>query len=290
QARRRHHQGDPQPAVRQRHDKRPSRGSTARLRTGAAAWLALAGLVARAGYATTARRVPTFNLRPLARPLSGRILGTMSSGIPARDQSDSELEPTPQLYLSVGLIAGAVIALQIAIMRIFSVGSWAHFGSLVVSLAMLGFGLTSAIMCVRKAWFERHWQRVAMAALILFGPLVVAANLVAQQIPFNAIFLVSDPAQKWRLFANFLLYMLPFLAGAFYLGIVFLKAQQFFGRAYFADLTGSGLCGLLFLGAMYLLAPENLLVVPLTLWCAGSVFWVVAVGAPRSIPWVMAVG
>src|SRR5262249_60546326 len=62
----------------------------------------------------------------------------------------------------------------------------------------------------------------------------------------------------------------------------------FFGRAYFADLTGSGLCGLLFLGAMYLLAPENLLVVPLTLWCAGSVLWLMAVGAPRSIPWVMA--
>ena len=40
------------------------------------------------------------------------------------------------LYLSVGLMAGALIALQLAIMRIFAVGSWAHFGSLVVSLAM----------------------------------------------------------------------------------------------------------------------------------------------------------
>src|SRR5262249_37879085 len=209
----------------------------------------------RAGYDRTARRVRTFNLRPLSRPL----IGTMSLRAPARPQSAGELEATPQLYLSVGLIAGAVIALQIAIMRIFSVGSWAHFGSLVVSPAMLGFGLTSAIMCVRKDWFERHWQRVAMAALMLFGPLTVAANLAAQQTPFNAIFLVSDPAQKWRLFANFLLYMLPFLAGAFYLGTVFLKAQRLFGRVYFADLTGSGLCGLVFLGAMYLLAPENLL-------------------------------
>ena len=44
--------------------------------------------------------------------------------------------------------------------------------------------------------------------------------------PFNAIFLISDPMQKWRLFANFVLYMLPFLAGALYLGTVFLKAQQ----------------------------------------------------------------
>jgi len=72
-----------------------------------------------------------------------------------------DIQPRPYLYLSVGLVAGAVIALQICIMRIFSVGSWAHFGSLVVSLAMLGFGLTSAVMCIAKGWFERHWHGVA---------------------------------------------------------------------------------------------------------------------------------
>ena len=65
-----------------------------------------------------------------------------------------DLKPTTGLYLAVGLEAGAVIALQICIMRIFSVGSWAHFGSLVVSLAMLGFGLTSAVMCIGKGWFS----------------------------------------------------------------------------------------------------------------------------------------
>src|SRR3979490_692814 len=128
----------------------------------------------------------------------------MTLAQPSPPRFDLDLKPPPGLYLAVGLEAGAVIALQICIMRIFSVGSWAHFGSLVVSLAMLGFGLTSAIMCVSKGWFERHWQGVAVGSLLLFGPLMVAANLAAQQIPFNAIFLVSDPAQKWRLFGNFL--------------------------------------------------------------------------------------
>ena len=153
-------------------------------------------------------------------------------------------------YLSVGLVAGSIIALQIAIMRVFSVGSWAHFGSLVVSLAMFGFGLTSAVMCVGKGWFERHWQGAVKAALLLFGPLMVGCNLIAQQVPFNAIFLISDPMQKWRLLANFVLYFLPFLAGALYLGVVFLKAQKTFNRVYFADMAGSGLCGLSVLLAM----------------------------------------
>src|SRR5436189_5502042 len=94
------------------------------------------------------------------------------------------------LFLPVALIAGAVIALQICIMRIFAVGSWVHFGSLVVSLAMLGFGLASAVMCVGKRWFEHHWRQAASLAIVLFGPLMVTTNLLAQQTPFNAIFLI----------------------------------------------------------------------------------------------------
>ena len=168
------------------------------------------------------------------------------------------LRPSLPLYLGVGLVAGAVIALQICIMRIFSVGSWAHFGSLVVSLAMLAFGLVSAIMCVGKSFFARRWEAVATVALIGFAPLLVAANLLAQQLPFNAIFLVSDPAQKWRLFANFVLYLLPFLAGALFLGTVFLKADRFFARVYFADLVGAGLGGLVFLGTLFLIPPADL--------------------------------
>ncbi|MDQ7249674.1 hypothetical protein [Dongia sedimenti] len=198
----------------------------------------------------------------------------MTSGDSAALTTDGRI-PLPA-YLAVGLVAGSVIALQICIMRIFAVGNWVHFGSLVVSLALLGFGLTSAVMCAGKDWFERHWRGVAATALLLFGPLMVAANLIAQQIPFNAIFLISDPRQKWLLLANFLLYFLPFLAGALFIGTVLLRSRKAFARVYFADLVGSGLCGFSVLGAMYLLPPENLIAAPLALWAIGAWLWFVA--------------
>ena len=177
------------------------------------------------------------------------------------------------LYFAVGLAAGSVIALQIDIMRVFSVSSWAHFGSLVVSLAMLGFGLTSAVMTLATDWFTRHWRGVATIALGLFGPLAVAANLYVQHLGFNAIFLVSDPTQKWKLLQIFLVELTPFLAGAVFLGCVFLKSNRTFGRVYFADLAGSGLCGLLFLLAMYVFVPANLIAAPLGLWLAACIAW-----------------
>jgi spermidine synthase len=177
------------------------------------------------------------------------------------------------LYASVTLVSAAVIALQIAIMRIFAVGSWPHFGSLVVSLAMLGFGVSSVVLCLAERWFAAHWRTAAGCALASFGPLAVGVDLIAQQIPFNAIFIISDPAQKWRLAANFVLYMVPFLAGALFLGIVFVRAGEAFGRAYFADLAGAGAAGLAMFGVMYVVAPEDLILAPTALAGAAAVCW-----------------
>ncbi len=193
------------------------------------------------------------------------------------------------LYLAVGLAAGSVIALQIDIMRVFAVGSWTHFGSMVVSLAMLGFGLTSAVMTVAESWFARHWRGAATVALGLIGPLGVAANLYVQRLGFNAIFLVSDPAQKWRLLGIFLSELTPFLAGAAFLGSVFLKSNRTFGRVYFADLAGSGLCGLVFLLAMYALKPANLIAAPLALWLAACIAWALGPGGRGAlVPYLIA--
>jgi spermidine synthase len=210
--------------------------------------------------------------------------------VPA-SEGDVELSGRSRLalYLAVGLGAGSVIALQIDIMRVFAVGNWTHFGSFVVSLAMLGFGLTSAVMAVAKNWFARNWLPIASIALGLMGPLAVAANLYIQQLGFNPIYLISDPNQKWKLAAIFLASLTPFLGGAVFLGCVFLKSNKTFGRVYFADLAGSGLSGLVFLGAMYVFPPIDLIAAPLMLWFAACVAWSFIPGARGAlIPFVLA--
>ncbi len=218
-----------------------------------------------------APRSPLEGLRDVAGPGPSNVNFSSLLQAPLPPEERTSL---PQ-FVAIALIAGAIIALQICIMRTFAVASWVHFGSLVVSLAMLGFGTSSVVIYLARGWFERRWRLATGISIVLFGPLLVGSNLLAQQIPFNAIFLVSDPAQKWHLLANFLLYFLPFLVGALFLGTIFLTRQRTFGRVYSADMAGSGLAELVVLAGMYLLPPENLLFIPLALWTIGGLLWFV---------------
>lgn len=177
-------------------------------------------------------------------------------------------------YCAVGFGAGSAIALQIAIARIFAVGSWAHFGSLVISVAMLGFGMSSVLIASAAERVVRHWKVIAGIAISMAAPAIAGATLVAQTVPFNAIFIASDPNQAWRLAYNFLLYLVPFILIALFLGVVFLARKEEFGKLYCADMVGAGAAGLLALASMYWIPPEHAVVVPMAMAGISSILFI----------------
>ncbi len=174
---------------------------------------------------------------------------------------------------SLALVSGAVLAYELFVMRVFSNGGWSHFGSTVIAIAMFGFGVFSTVLCIWKEAFKRRIEAWMAGTVLVLGPMMMLANVTAQQVPFNPIFLVSDPWQKAYLAGYFLIYFIPFLLGAMFLGLFFLMGQSEFGKAYFANMAGSGLGGMILFAAMYFVLPGNLLVVPLILWLAGAVLW-----------------
>ncbi|HOI96800.1 MAG TPA: hypothetical protein PK250_19015 [Syntrophobacter fumaroxidans] len=186
--------------------------------------------------------------------------------------------------LALALISGAVIAYELFVMRVFANSGWSHFGSTIVSIAMLGFGVFSTVLCIWKGAFKERMTAWMNGGVILFGPAMTAANSLAQSVPFNPIFLASDANQKVYLGCYFLLYFIPFLIGAMLLGLFFLMGQRSFGKVYFANMCGSGLGGMVLFAAMYGLLPERLYLAPLALWAAGALLWLVGRGKPRLLP------
>lgn len=185
--------------------------------------------------------------------------------------------PPPPLgvlrFSAVALVSAAVLAYELFVMRVFANGGWSHFGSTVIAIAMFGFGVFSTVLCIWKEAFKRRLGSFATGSLLLLGPAMVFANAAAQHVPFNPIFLVSDPFQKLYLAGYFLVYFIPFLLGAMFLGLFFLMGQREFGKAYFANMAGSGLGGVILFASMYGLVPEKLVFVPLVFWGLGALAW-----------------
>jgi spermidine synthase len=187
-------------------------------------------------------------------------------------------------YLAVAFVSGSILAYELFVMRVFAIGGWSHFGSTVISIAMFGFGVFSTALCIWKQFFAKTPVCWINLALLLLGPAMLGVNSLAQEIPFNPIFLVSDPSQKFYLAYYFLLYFIPFLLGAMFLGLFFLMGQAHFGKAYFANMTGSGLGGLALFAAMYFFLPEKLFFIPIVLWFMGALFWFVSQRQAKLIP------
>ena len=110
---------------------------------------------------------------------------------------------------------------------------------------------------------------------------MVVCNLVAQQVPFNAIFLISDPTQKWRLLANFVLYFLPFLAGALFLGMRLPEGAARPSAASTSPTSSARACAACRCCWRCMSSrPTTSIMAPLLLWLAGGLLWFVRARRP----------
>ncbi|HUU95828.1 MAG TPA: hypothetical protein VM487_08805 [Phycisphaerae bacterium] len=155
--------------------------------------------------------------------------------------------PSPRVILvSVALISTALIAYEIVLMRRLLIERWHHFGYLVISVALLGFGASGTLLAV----FERRVRQRTLTALRLSAiGLALSLSLLprlAAWLPITARFIPQD---LWRQAGWWSLYWLaaaiPFLLGATHIGAALMTAGRQVGRVYAVNLFGSGVGALL---------------------------------------------
>jgi hypothetical protein len=157
-------------------------------------------------------------------------------------------------FFSIGLIA-----YELFVMRVFSVGSWSNFGSMIISTALLGFGLAGTLLTFLhktvKATPNKWLSLTALATM----PAMVLCFAAAQTIPFNPTFVGVDGWQLVWIGAFYLIYGIPFFLGALFIGISFIVLSSRMHKLYFWNMCGSGLGGLVIIGFMFFLPTASLL-------------------------------
>jgi len=169
----------------------------------------------------------------------------------------------------VFLVSAALFTYEIILIKVFAIIYWHHFASLIVSLALLGFGASGALFMLFRGGLK---GRLA-SALYLFSLLIALAiwinTFLARLISFNPLMIVWQPKELVDLVLLSLFLMTPFLLGALCVVIAFsLSPDDIFG-IYFANLAGSGVGSLFILLTFFHVGPHEItLIISFVILCA----------------------
>ncbi len=143
-------------------------------------------------------------------------------------------------------IAAATLLLQIVQTRIYAVVFWNHLVYFIISVALLGFGISGTWLSFgRSTWIARRLT-LRNAALCFVVTTIVSSLLVPQWgTSFGVVF-----TSRWHLLRLMTTYgtaVFPYFFSGWILGILYRDYAEHIHFLYFADLVGAGFGCMLFL-------------------------------------------
>ncbi|MBN2440841.1 MAG: hypothetical protein JXJ04_05830 [Spirochaetales bacterium] len=175
------------------------------------------------------------------------------------------------LYTALFIISITLISFELVVMRVFSVANWSTFGSMVISIALLGFGLAGTLLTFLQKKVKKEPEKWLVRTCFALTPAIVISYICVQYIPFNPVFIAVEIIQYVWLGCYYLFYAIPFFIGALFIGICFTVVSTHVHKLYFWNMFGSGVGGIILLFIMYLLPADKLIYFIITLSSSGSI-------------------
>ena len=119
------------------------------------------------------------------------------------------VKPAPPLFAII-IISAAALAYEVLLMRLFSIIQWHHFAYMVISLALLGYGVSGALLTLLRHRLLRSFGTMFVVNTALFGISAIGCFLLVQQLPINTLEMLWDRVQWRYLLLSYLLLFIPF--------------------------------------------------------------------------------
>ncbi|MGZ8184477.1 MAG: spermine/spermidine synthase domain-containing protein, partial [Methylobacter sp.] len=171
------------------------------------------------------------------------------------------MKPRVSLLAAVAMISASALAYEILLMRLFSIIQWHHFAYMMISLALLGYGVSGVFLALNRDRLAQLFPAAIMTNMLLFSLFAPACFLLAQQIPFNPAEMLWTPVQLLYLCGIYLILALPFFFAANVIGLSLYQYKSQASSIYAADLCGAGLGSAGVILLLFVVFPEKILTV-----------------------------
>lgn len=148
---------------------------------------------------------------------------------------------------AVFLFSAATLLLEITFTRVLSVSHWHNFAFLVISTALLGFGVSGVLLAGLGGSLARRTGDIPAVFAALFAVSAPAALFAGDSIGFEEVLFSMEIGQLLLFLLFYLVYGVPFFfAGCAIGSVIWLEAGRI-GKIYAANLCGSAVgCFLIF--------------------------------------------
>ena len=118
------------------------------------------------------------------------------------------------LLVAIALVTGASLAAEVLYMRLLAIVHWQQFAYMIISLALLGYGVSGTLLTLTRSFWLRHGGAGFVANALGLAIAIPLAFRLAEALPFNGLAIVWEPSQLLWLAALYLILAVPFLFAA----------------------------------------------------------------------------
>ena len=185
---------------------------------------------------------------------------------------------------SMFCVSAGVLLFEVALTRIFTLTFWHHFSSILIALAMAGFGIAGSVLTLIAPRLEQRRKPALVITAAAAAAAMPLAYIGALSVELEPLALAWSLEHWRRLAAVLSILMAPFIIGAAHIGLTLAWSDRP-GHAYAANLIGSACGCLAALGILSFAGPQQAVYPAAGLAALGAAIHL----GPKSLPLLLAV-
>ena len=165
----------------------------------------------------------------------------------------------PRIMVAVAALSAATLGYEVLLTRLLAIVQWHHFAFMVISVALLGFGMSGTFLVLLGTRIRVGIEPFLAGAALGFAVTALACFAMAERVPFNVLEAPwSFRSLGWLVIIELLL-TIPFFIAATGIGRAIVALGDRLSRVYAADLLGAGVGAVAVVGTLYRVPPERAL-------------------------------
>ena len=149
--------------------------------------------------------------------------------------------------IGILLISVSTLLLEFTLIRVLSVSLWYHFAFMIISIALLGFGISGVTIVISKRINKAELNTFLTFVSLLYSLSILVSFIILNKIPFDPFSLFIESSQLIYLPLYYLTITLPFFLAGLIIGQMFTRFKNEINKLYFFDLVGAGLSCFVFI-------------------------------------------